>query len=120
MPSINPISLKINIQDIEVFIDPIIVILTFILGFVIANWQLKKKEKVELNSAFYFFDLALKKQRNAYIKQVTYFKEYSATIKELKPFNVPRLILIIQNHEILDSVNKPQLIQSFKQKKNRS
>lgn len=101
---------------IDVFLDPVIVIITFFLGFLLANIQAKRKDKKENSDLFEYFSVYLTKQNESIKKQLDNMKEHLVILESLSPFNGPKVIFIIQPYHLLESMNKERLVQSFKQK----
>jgi hypothetical protein len=101
-------------QFLDHFIDPILVIITFILGFIVANAQVKKKERKELDSLFEYFNLYLLNQKDAFKRQIDSFKEYTNSLETLRPYNSLQIEYIIQPYEMFEVINKAELVQSFK------
>ncbi|MFT4662589.1 MAG: hypothetical protein ACI8XB_002879 [Patiriisocius sp.] len=100
----------------DVFLDPVIVIITFVLAYWLANIQSKRKNKKELNNLFEYFSLYLTKQTESINKQIKYINEHALELEALKPFNGPAVKFTIQPYHLLESMNKENLVQSFKQK----
>jgi hypothetical protein len=102
---------------LELLIDPVLLVITFILGFVISNIQRKRKNKAELNSLFEFFILYLAKQQDSFQRQLVLFSNYLESLKKIKPYHGIELGFIVQPYELLEVIDKVKLIQSFKQNK---
>jgi hypothetical protein len=100
----------------DVFLDPILLIITFFFGYLISNWQVKRKESKDLEEQYDYFVLYLSKQRDAITKQI---KEIEGSIKVLentKPFKTTQTKLIIQPFELLNSMDKARVTKSFQYK----
>jgi hypothetical protein len=98
---------------IDVFLDPVLLIITFILGYFISSWQVKRKEKKDLEEQYDFFTLYLTKQRDAIIKQIDSIEETILNLEKIKPFNSVQSKFIIQPIELLNSLNKAHVTKSF-------
>jgi hypothetical protein len=101
---------------VDVFLDPILLIITFFLGYLISNWQVKRNEKRDLDEQFAFFTLYLTKQRDSIKKQIDAIKETVTELENLKPFNPAQTKFIIQPIELLNTLNKAHVTKSFENK----
>ncbi|MGV3631744.1 MAG: hypothetical protein ACO1O6_11095 [Bacteroidota bacterium] len=104
------------LQCIDVFLDPIVVIITFFLGYWISNHQTNKKENKELDALYDYFTLYLTKQKKALKAQMDYLIKQREDLSQLIPFSSLPLNLSIQPYYILDNINKEKLVQSFERK----
>jgi len=101
---------------LDVFLDPILLIITFLLGYWISSWQLNRKEKKELDEQFDYFTLYLSKQSDSIKNQIQTIRETISGLENLKPFKVVQTRFIIQPIELLDTMNKAQITKSFQYK----
>jgi hypothetical protein len=100
----------------DVFLDPIIVILTFLLGYWLANIQMRKKDNNELDALYDYFKLYLVKQEESIKKQFDEIKKQKENLHSLKPFNGLSIHFLVQPYYILDNLNKEHLVRSYKRK----
>ncbi|WP_343631280.1 hypothetical protein [Fluviicola sp.] len=98
----------------DVFLDPVLLILTFFLGYWISNWQVKRKEKKELNELYDYFLLYLARQEATISLQIKAIEELINELNYLKPFKTIRAKFIIQPIELLENLNRAQIVESFK------
>jgi hypothetical protein len=100
----------------DVFLDPVLLIITFILGYLISSWQVKRKEKKDLEEQFDFFSLYLNKQRDAIKKQIEAIEDTIIELEKIKPFKSVQAKFIIQPVELLNTLNKAHITKSFEHK----
>jgi hypothetical protein len=100
----------------DVFLDPILLIATFVLGYFMSSWQIKRKGKRELDEQFKYFTLYLSKQRDSIKKQIEAIDETIMFFDELKPFKTVLTKFIIQPVELLNTMNKSHITKSFEHK----
>jgi hypothetical protein len=100
----------------DVFLDPILLIITFIVGYLISSWQVKRKERRELDELYKYFTLYLTKQESAITKQIDAIETTISELREVKPFKTVQTQFIIQPIELLNTMNKAHITQCFEHK----
>lgn len=103
---------------IEIFLDPIVIIITFILGFWLSNYSIKKKENIELDSLFDYFKIYVENQLQQISKQIIEIETQQKKISNLKNMGGLTIINIQPLYFILEGINKQQLLKSWIRKGN--
>lgn len=105
----------------DVFIDPVIATLTFILGFIISNWSAKRKEKIETEKISLYFKSYYNKQIHQAKTQVIKLKEYKDKYMNLYVFENTSIEIVAQPYSIFESFNKETIFSIWinKHKRNR-
>ncbi len=86
-----------DIHDyVDIYLDPVIVIITFVLGYIISNLINKNQEIRKFQRVLEYFIVYYKDQISSVIKQLELIKEQSTKISLLKNTNGLGIDLINQ------------------------
>lgn len=98
---------------IEIFLDPIIIIITFILGFLLSNYNIKRKENNELDSLFEYFKIYVKNQKEQISKQIIEMDKQLINVSNLSNIGGLSIINVQPIDFILEDVNKQLLLKAW-------
>lgn len=103
-----------DIHDyLYIYLPPVVVVVTFILGYVISNAINKNQEHRRLKRVFDFFQLYYENQIKSIKKQIIFIKEQEVKVSQLKNTNGLDITLINQPYFILDSIKKEELFSAW-------
>ncbi len=105
---------------LDIFLDPLIVVITFIIGYWVSNLISKNKEKRRLRSIYEFFKDYLNNQFPGIQSQIDLIKEYKDNISGLKGISNVSITVVPQPYFLLDSINLEDLFSAWRFKKRRN
>lgn len=104
-----------DIHDfIDIYLDPVIVILTFILGYWISTISFNRKTKAKNHKLLEYFKTYLERQNKAIDRQNEEILKHKKKADNLADTGGFDIVLINQPYFILDSINKEDLLEALK------
>ncbi|MES2836714.1 MAG: hypothetical protein V4667_04285 [Bacteroidota bacterium] len=111
---------KKNIFDyVDIFLDPIVAIITFILGIWVSNYFTNKKENKKLSDTIDYFDLYYLDQKKSIDDQIEAFGKLEKDLDNYINTNGLPYQYILQPYSILETINKETLLNAWTKIKNR-
>jgi|GEM_PF-6227439 len=103
-----------DIHDyIDIYLDPLVAIGTFVLGYYLSKIITDRQENSKLTSLLSYFQLYLTNQRAAIDKQIDQMILQKSALKNLNNTSGLSVSLVNQPYYILDSINKESLLQAW-------
>lgn len=104
---------KDTFDYIDIFLDPVIAVVTFILGIWVSNYFTNKKEKNKLKETIEYFDLYYKDQKLSIQDQVRALEQLEKDLGSLTNTNGLAYPKVMQPFTILETINKETLLNAW-------
>ncbi len=98
---------------IDIYLDPVVIVFTFFLGYVISNKVNMNQEVRRINRVFDYFKIYFENQIHAIEKQLSLMIEQKNKVADLKNASGLGLIVVSQPFSIFEAINKEELFSAW-------